>query len=267
MLWDPYAAHPMSDPDLLAGVTGAVHLSGANLAGRRWSPTFKRKIIESRVKPTRALALMLARLRPKPSSLICASAIGIYGGRGDDVLTEASTPGSGFLPETCLAWERATQPAEDAGIRVVHLRIGVVLSRDGGALKQMLPIFQLGLGGRLGNGGQWLSWVALPDVARAIVFALETKSLHGPVNVVSPQPVTNAEFTRRLGRALHRPALLPVPAVALRLAFGDMAEATILESARVLPAALQAANFAFEYPDLAAALQALLPSHSSLGRE
>jgi uncharacterized protein len=257
-LWDPYSATPVSDPRSLDGTTAAVHLSGANLAGQRWTSSYKRKILESRVKPTHALATILAGLRPKPAVLVCASAIGIYGGRGEELLTEGSLPGSGFLPEACLAWEQATQPAADAGIRVVHLRFGVVLSPNGGALAQMLPVFRAGLGGRLGGGRQWMSWVVLPDAIRAIEFALQTASLSGPVNVVAPNPVTNLEFTRSLGRVLHRPALLRVPAFALRLAFGEMAEATILESERVTPACLQAAGFDFEHPVLEAGLRAVL---------
>ena len=260
LFWDPYAARPIVDPQMLAGITGAIHLSGSNLAGRRWSPSFKREILESRTKPTHALAVMLAGLRPRPAVMVAASAIGIYGSRGDEVLTEDAGPGTGFLPEVCLAWEKATRPAEDAGIRVVHVRIGVVLARGGGALKQMLPIFRLGLGGRLGSGGQWLSWVALPDVSRAIVFALAAEGLSGPVNVVAPQPVTNAEFTRTLGRVLSRPAVLPAPAMALRVAFGEMADAALLGSERVLPASLQAAGFEFEYPQLEGALRAALSS-------
>ncbi len=257
-LWDPYATTPMSRPQELDGTTAAVHLSGSNLAGRRWTSSYKQEILESRVKPTHALASLLAGLRPKPSVLVCASAIGIYGSRGDELLTEASLPGSGFLPEVCLAWERASQPASDAGIRVVHLRFGVVLSPDGGALAKMLPVFRAGLGGPLGNGRQWISWVALPDVTRAIEFALETPSLAGPVNVVAPNPVTNLEFTRSLGRILHRPTLFPVPAFALRLGFGEMAEATLLQSDRVLPARLSASGFDFEYPELEAGLRAIL---------
>lgn len=257
-LWDPYAATPISPPRQIEGTTAAVHLSGANLAGRRWTESYKQEILESRVKPTRALATLLAGLRPKPAVLLCASAIGIYGSRGDELLTEASSPGNGFLPEVCLAWEEATQPASDAGIRVVHLRFGVVLSPEGGALAQMLPVFRAGLGGRLGSGRQWISWVALPDVVRAIEFALETASLAGPVNVVAPNPVKNLDFTRSLGRALHRPTLLRVPAFALRMAFGEMAEATILASERVLPARLSALGFDFEYPELDAGLRAVL---------
>ncbi len=256
--WDPYAPTPMADPQQLAGVTAAIHLSGANLSGQRWTPAFKREIVESRIKPTHALSVLLAGLRPKPSVMVCASAIGIYGGRGDELLTESSQPGTGFLPETCVAWEEATRPAEDAGIRVVHARFGVVLSPAGGALKEMLPLFRLGLGGRLGNGRQWLSWVTLEDACRALLFALEQESLAGPMNVVSPQPVTNREFTRQLGHVLHRPTLLPAPAAALKLVFGEMAGATILESERVLPTRLQAAGFSFNSPDLATGLKSIL---------
>jgi uncharacterized protein len=257
--WDPYAAAPVSRLESLEGITAAVHLSGANLAGRRWTRAYKREISSSRVTPTHALASMLAGLRAKPEVLICASAIGIYGNRGDEELSEASLPGSGFLPDLCLAWEKAARPAEDAGIRVVHLRFGVVLSPVGGALKQMLPIFRAGLGGRLGSGRQWISWIALPDVTRAIEFLLQTKDVAGPVNLVAPNPVTNLELTRSLARAVHRPALLPVPAFALRLAFGEMAEATILQSVRVVPDRLRTAGFDFEYPELEAALHAILP--------
>jgi len=257
-LWDPYAAKPVHRPEVLEGITAAVHLSGANVAGR-WTSSYKRKILESRVTPTRALATLLAGLRSKPAVLVCGSAIGIYGGRGDEVLTEVSAAGSGFLPQVCVAWENATQPATDAGIRVVHLRFGVVLSPAGGALAQMLPVFRAGLGGRLGSGRQWISWIALPDVTRAILFALETPSLSGPVNVVAPNPVTNFEFTRTLGRVLHRPTFMPVPSFALRLAFGEMAQATILESERVMPDRLTAAGFHFEYPHLEAGLRAVLP--------
>jgi uncharacterized protein len=256
-LWDPYAATPVGDPRSLDGTRAAVHLSGANVAGRPWTSAYKQEILESRVKPTLALAILLAGLRPKPAVLVCASAIGIYGDRGDELLTEASLPGSGFLPQVCLAWEKATQPATDAGIRVVHLRFGVVLSPHGGALAKMLPVFRAGLGGQLGSGRQWISWVALPDAVRAIEFAIQTASLSGAVNVVAPNPATNLEFTRSLGRALHRPTLLRVPTFALRLAFGEMAEATIFESQRVMPARLSASGFDFEYPELETGLRAL----------
>jgi hypothetical protein len=258
-LWDPYAETPVSDPERLEGVTAAVHLSGANLAARRWTAAYKDEISASRVTPTHALAKLLAGLKSKPEVLVCASAIGIYGNRGDEELSEASPPGSGFLPDLCVAWEEAARPAQDAGIRVVNLRFGVVLSPRGGALKQMLPIFRAGLGGRMGSGHQWISWIALPDAIRQIKFALQTKSISGPVNVVAPNPVTNLEFTRTVAGALRRPAALPVPAFALRLALGEVADATILQSERVVPARLSAAGFDFEYPKLDVALRAILP--------
>jgi uncharacterized protein len=257
-LWDPYGATPVSRLEGLEGITGAVHLSGVNLAGRRWTSAYKGEIFASRVTPTHALAKLLASLSSKPEVLVCASAIGIYGNRGAEELSEASLPGSGFLPDLCIAWEEAARPAGEAGIRVVHLRFGVVLSPQGGALKQMLPIFRAGLGGRLGNGRQWISWIALPDVIRVIEFVLQSRNISGPVNAVAPNPVTNLEFTRSLARALRRPAALPVPAFVLRLALGEMAGATILQSERVVPARLSAAGFDFEYPKLDAALRAIL---------
>jgi uncharacterized protein len=242
----------------LGGTTAAVHLAGANLSSQRWSSSYKKEILDSRVKPTHALAVLLAGLKPKPSVLVCASAIGIYGGRGDEVLSETSQPGTGFLPEVCLAWEKATRPAKEAGIRVVHLRFGVVLSTRGGALAKMLPIFRAGFGGKLGGGHQWMSWVALSDVTRAIEFVIDTPSLSGPVNVVTPNPITNSDFTVALGRALHRPTLVRVPTFALRMAFGEMADATILESERVVPARLTGKGFHFTYPDIQTGLQSVL---------
>jgi uncharacterized protein (TIGR01777 family) len=240
------------------GLAGAVHLSGAGIANRRWTAEYKREIVESRVRPTEALARFLAGMRPRPEALVCASAIGIYGEGGEEALTECAAPGRGFLAEVCAAWEKAAQPAVEAGIRVVHLRFGVVLSAEGGALAKMLPIFRLGLGGRLGGGRQWMSWISLTDAVRAIEFALESRSLGGPVNVVAPNPVSNAQFARDLGHALGRPALLPVPACALKLAFGEMAQATILQGARAVPAKLEEAGFAFLHGTLPVALQALL---------
>jgi uncharacterized protein len=257
--WDPYAPRPVARPEAFEGITAAVHLSGANLAARRWTSDYKREIAESRVKPTQAIAAMLAGLRSKPEVLVCASAIGIYGNRGDEELNESSLPGSGFIPSLCLEWEAAARPAVDAGIRVVYLRFGVALSPQGGALKQMLPAFRAGLGGRLGSGRQWISWIALPDVTRAIEFVLQTRSISGPINLVAPTPVTNREFTRALAGALHRPAVLAVPRFALRLAFGEMVDFTILQSERVIPARLRAAGFDFEYPEIDGALRALLP--------
>lgn len=255
--WDPYSVPSVTDPSALNGIVAAVHLSGASVAGHRWTLNYKNQIRSSRVQSTQALAKLLADLRPRPRVLVSASAVGIYGTRGDELLTERSELGNDFLAEVCKAWEEAAKPAVDAGIRVVHLRFGVVLSAQGGALKQMLPLFRLGLAGRLGSGRQWMSWVALADVIRAIEFALETDSLHGPANVVSPQPVTNADFTRTLGRVLHRPTLVPAPRFALRAAFGEMAD-TILASQRVLPERLQAAGFRFQYAGLEDALRAAL---------
>jgi uncharacterized protein len=259
-VWDPYAPEPLESPETLEGIPAAVHLSGANIAAQRWTSSYKRVLRDSRLVPTRSLATLLAGLRSKPSVLICASAIGIYGDRGDELLTETSSPGSGFLAELCLDWEKAAQPAIDAGIRVVHLRFGVALSAEGGALARILPIFRAGVGGRLGSGRQWMSWIALPDVIRAIEFALQTASLSGPVNLVAPNPVTNSEFTRVLGRVLQRPTVIPAPAVALRLALGEMADEGILASERVAPARLEAASFVFEYPELEACLRGVLPS-------
>jgi uncharacterized protein (TIGR01777 family) len=244
----------MKEPGQLAGVTAAIHLSGANVSGKRWTASYKREIEESRIKPTLALSTLLAGLERPPAVLVCASAVGIYGDRGEEELSEASSPGSDFLARVCLAWEAATKPASDAGIRVVHLRFGVVLAPQGGALAKMLPIFRLGLGGPLGSGRQWMSWIALEDAVGAIEFALQTQELAGPVNVVSPQPVTNLQFTRSLSRVLHRPAVLPVPSFALRSLFGEMAEATILASQRVLPARLTALGFPFAFPELDRAL-------------
>jgi uncharacterized protein len=258
-VWDPYAAEPVKSPEILEGITAAVHLSGANIAAQRWTASYKRELRDSRITPTRSLATLLAGLRSKPSVLICASAVGIYGDRGDELLTETSTPGTGFLAELCVAWEKAAQPAIDAGIRVVHLRFGVALSTEGGALARMLPIFRAGVGGRLGSGKQWMSWIALPDVIRVIEFALEKASLSGPVNLVAPNPVTNAEFTRVLGRVLHRPTVIPAPAAALRIALGEMADEGILASERAVPASLNAVGYVFQYPELESCLRAVLP--------
>jgi uncharacterized protein (TIGR01777 family) len=254
VVWNPYAAQPLNDPSRLNGVTAAVHLAGANVSGKRWSKAYKQEILDSRVKPTKALAGLLAGLPKPPSVLVCASAVGIYGDRGDEELDEASSPGSGFLAEVCIAWEAAAQAARDAGIRVVHLRFGVVLAGQGGALEKMLPIFRLGMGGPLGGGRQWMSWVAISDAIAAIEFALETPQLAGPVNVVAPQPVTNLEFTHALGKAVHRPAIVPAPAFALKLAFGEMADEALLASQRVVRSRLTEHGFSFAFPRLDSAL-------------
>ena len=242
-------------PDRLPPLDAVIHLAGENVAGARWSPAVKARIRDSRVGPTMALARSLAGLPTRPRVLISASAIGYYGSRGQEPLTERSARGAGFLPEVCEAWEAAAQPAADAGIRIVHPRFGVILDARGGALGKMRLPFSLGLGGPLGSGRQYWSWVAMEDVLGALLYALTHDDLRGPVNVTSPEPVTNAEFTRTLGRVLRRPAILPVPAFALTTLFGEMAEAELLSSKRVLPAALQQAGFTFVLPRLEDALR------------
>jgi uncharacterized protein (TIGR01777 family) len=233
-----------------------VHLAGEPVA-QRWTPEAKRRIRDSRVEGTRRLVESLARMSPPPAVLVSASAVGIYGSRGDETLTESSPPGSGFLAEVCVAWEREAQAAGALGIRVVNPRIGVVLGRGGGALERMLPIFRHGAGGHLGSGRQWMSWIHLDDLTALIEFALDNPGLRGPLNATAPHPLTNTEFTHTLGAALHRPAVLPVPAFALKLKFGEMAS-VLLDSQRAIPEALQAAGFQFRYPDLGPALASLL---------
>lgn len=261
IVWDPDAGS--FNPSAFDGVDAVVHLAGENIAKGRWNDAKKQRIRDSRVIGTRRLCESLAAMSHRPSVLVCASAIGFYGDRGEQLLTEADAPGNGFLPEVCTQWERATQPARDAGIRVVNLRIGVVLSRDGGALKEMLLPFQLGVGGRVGNGSQFWSWISLPDLVQSILFAIDNDSLSGPVNAVAPQAVTNAEFTRALGRVLRRPTLFPMPAFAARLALGEMANDLLLASIRVAPEQLQQHGFEFEHPDLETALRAVLNRPSS----
>lgn len=254
--WNP--ATGLLDANSLEGFDAVIHLAGENIAARRWSPEQKRRIRDSRVLGTRLLAERLAERRPKSAVLICASATGYYGSRGDEVLTESAAAGTGFLAEVCHEWEAATAPAEAAGIRVVRLRLGLVLARQGGALAAMLPLFKLGLGGRLGNGRQWWSWLALTDAVRIIQFAIHQPALSGPVNAVAPEPVTNREFTQTLASVLRRPAFLPAPAFLLRLAVGEAAEALLLASARVQPAALTANGFRFAQPTLREALESAL---------
>lgn len=255
--WDPAGAG-ITEPEKLEGLTAAVHLSGANVASRRWTAAFKREMVESRIQSTRVLSEALAGLKQPPKVLATASAVGFYGDRGNEVLDEDSPAGDGYFPELCAAWENAARPAAEAGIRVVHPRFGMAIGRDGGAMKRLVPLFRLGLGGRLGSGRQWMSWVAEEDAASAVVFMLENAALSGAVNVVSPEPVTNAAFTEELGRAVHRPAILPAPAFALRLAFGAMADEALLASQRVLPRRLTQAGFTFAYPTLPQALAAVL---------
>lgn len=253
--WDPNAPLPVAQPQALEGLTAAIHLSGANLAAHRWTPQFLREVTASRVDSTRAMATMLASLRRPPQSLLVASAVGIYGSRGDELLDETSSAGTGLLADLCRAWEAAAAPAAAAGIRVVHLRFAVVLAAHSGALAKMLSLFRLGLGGRLGSGKQWMSWISVPDLVAATLFALDAERMTGPVNLTSPQPVTNAHFTRALAGALHRPALFAAPAFGLRLALGRMADEALLSSTRVVPGKLLSAGFSFAYPSIEEALK------------
>jgi uncharacterized protein (TIGR01777 family) len=252
--WDPSTGS--IDRDALEGADAVVHLAGAGIGDRRWTQARKDVILQSRVRSTTLVCGALARLRRPPSVLVSASAIGYYGDRGDEELTEASGPGSGFQADVCRAWEEATAGAEVAGIRVVHLRSAVVLSAEGGALGRQLPLFRAGVGGRLGSGRQWFSWITLRDEISVILHALSQTALVGAVNASAPNPVTNREFTRELGRALHRPAVLAVPPVALRLALGrQLADELLLGSLRVLPARLTESGFRFEDPTVDGALQ------------
>jgi uncharacterized protein (TIGR01777 family) len=256
--WDFAATPPITGLTGFSGIDAVVHLSGATVAGPRWTPAYKQEIVSSRVQSTRALVGILTHLTPLPKVFVCASAIGIYGDRGDEILSEDSALGTGFLAETCRAWEAASRAAEDAGIRVVHTRFGVVLAPDGGALAKMLPLFRFGLGGKLGNGREWMPWITLRDVVGVVNFCLRNEGIRGAVNTVAPNPVTNGEFTQALAGAVHRPALLPAPAFALRLVFGEMADQALLASARVVPARLQEAGFRFADPEIGPALHAVL---------
>ena len=251
--WDPESG--ALDSSALAGVDAVVRLAGESVAGGRWTEAKKRRIRSSRVDGTRGLAASLARLERPPRVLVSASAVGYYGDRGAELLREGSAPGTGFLAEVCQEWETATEPAARARIRVVRLRIGMVVSRRGGALAAMLTPFRLGAGGPVGGGAQWVSWIAIDDLVAAILHALDTASLAGAVNAVAPEPVQNRELARTLGRVLGRPALLPLPAFAARLLLGQMADELLLASARVEPARLQATGFAFRHPTLEDALR------------
>jgi uncharacterized protein len=255
--WNP---RQVLDPAKLAGFDAVVHLAGKNVAGI-WTPDFKREILESRVWGTLTLAGAAAASyikTGKPRVFVSASGMSYYGNRADEVLTEDSSPGPGFLADVVRQWEAATSVTRDAGLRTVSMRVGVVLSRNGGALKPMLAPFKLGLGGRVGNGQQWWSWIALDDVVGAMRFAIENETLQGPVNTVGPAPVRNAEFVRALGHQLHRPAIVPLPEFVIRTLMGEMGHELLLVSARVLPAKLNAAGYKFRYANLPDALAAAL---------
>jgi hypothetical protein len=239
-------------------VDAVVHLAGEPIAEGRWNEAKKARIRDSRVDGTRALAEAIAAAPERPGVLVSASAIGFYGDTGEAASDEGAQPGSGFLPDVCQQWEEATAPARDAGTRVVNVRIGVILSPEGGALAKMLPPFRFGVAGRMGTGRQWMSWISLDDMVSVLQHALAEDSLSGPVNAVAPGAVTNAEFTRTLGRVLSRPTVMPMPAALARLAFGQMAEDLLLASTRVTPAALLGSGFRFAHPDLEPALRQLL---------
>ena len=255
VVWDP--ASGALHPTALAGVDAIVHLAGEPVA-HRWTTERKHAIRASRVRATEQLALAIRAMDPRPRVVLSGSAVGYYGDRGDALLDEKSGPGTGFLSDVCVAWEEATAPIADAGVRVVTLRTGIVLSPHGGALAKLLPIFRLGGGGPLGSGRQWMSWIALGDHLRAMEHAIGAESLHGPVNLVAPNPVTNADFATTLGRVLARPALVPVPSFALELLYGEMARSTLLAGRRVLPRSLSASGFEFAEPTLEGALRAEL---------
>jgi uncharacterized protein (TIGR01777 family) len=240
----------------MEGIDAVIHLAGEPVA-QRWSGEVKRRIRASRVQGTANLVDGLASLSQRPAALVAASATGIYGDRGDEVLTESSAPGEGFLSEVTLEWEKASARAEQLGVRTVLARIGIVLGADGGALARMLPPFRFGAGGPIGSGMQWMSWIHIEDVARIMMFAAETPSLRGPVNTTAPNPVTNSDFSHALGRALRRPAILPLPVFALRLLFGEMSE-VLTGSQRVQPCAAQSAGFEFRHTEVFAALKDLL---------
>jgi uncharacterized protein len=259
VVWDP--AERAIDRGALSRLgpfDAVVHLAGAGLGDHRWTTRRKREIVNSRVLSTRLLAAELGNMDPAPAVFVCASAVGIYGNRGDELLTEASAPGAGFLADLCRQWEAECRPAADAGIRVVNLRSGIVLASRGGALHRQIPLFRLGLGGRLGSGDQYWSWITLADEIRVIRLAMEDARFDGPLNSTSPNPTTNAEFTRALGKALRRPALFAVPRPALAVALGgEMAEEMLLAGQRVVPEKLTVAGFRFEHPDLDSALPAV----------
>lgn len=252
------------DASRLEGLDGVVHLAGESIA-RRWTRGARERILHSRVAGTSLLARTLSSLDSPPPVLVSASAVGYYGDSGDREVTEESAPGPGFLSEVTRAWEDAARPAAESGIRVVHPRFGMVLGEGGGALDRLLPVFRMGIGGKLGDGRQWMSWVALGDVVRALDLLLHDPALSGPVNVVAPQAVTNAVFTATLGRVLHRPAIMTVPGAVLRMVYGQMADETLLTGQRVSPLRLTSAGFVFRFPDLEGALRAELGARERAG--
>lgn len=258
LTWDPTTGH--ADTGRLSKMDAVVHLAGENIAAKRWSEDQKRVIRESRVDATYKLASTLSALSPRPPVLVAASAVGFYGDRGEQILSETSSMGEGFLAKLCKDWEDATLPAQATDVRVVHARISMVLSKNGGALEKLLPIFKMGLGGPIGSGAQYMSWIDEVDLARAILFVIEKEDIEGPVNMAAPSPVTNKEFTKVLAGVLGKPAFLPVPPPALKIAMGEVAEELLLASQKCMPTVLQREGFRFEYADLERALKHVLDS-------
>jgi hypothetical protein len=255
--WDPVAG--TIDAASLEGVGAVVHLAGAGIGDKRWDDERKRLILESRTRPTRLLAETLAGLAKPPTAFVSGSAVGYYGNRDDETLTEDSPPGTDFVADVCVQWEAAARPAVDAGVRVVNIRSGIVLGRHGGVLKRLLLPFKLGVGGRTGSGRQWMSWISLDDEVRAILHAIGTDSLRGPANLTAPNPVTNGELSATLARVLHRPALLPTPTLGVKALYGsELVQHLLLEGQRVLPARLEASGFMFAHPTLEDALRSIL---------
>ena len=254
--WDP--EHGRLDAQHLEGIAAVVHLAGESIASGRWTDEKKRAILESRTKGTSLLSETLARLQQPPAVFVSASAIGYYGDRGDELLSETSAPGKNFLSDVCVKWEAAAKPAVEKGIRTVFARFGIILDAHGGALAKMLTPFRLGIGGKVGDGKQWMSWIALDDVVNGLKFVIEDQAARGPVNFVAPNPVTNAEFTKTLGRVLSKPTFLPMPAFAARLALGQMGDELLLSGQRVDPAVLEDKGFLYNWPTLEPALKHVL---------
>ena len=254
--WDPSSGE--LDPALMDAADAVVHLAGAGIGDKRWTDDYQRLILRSRVDGTSTIATAIARCTDLPKVLLSASAVGFYGDTGEEAVDESAAQGDGFLADVVQQWEAATEPAEAAGVRVVHVRTGVVLSADGGALGKVLPLFKLGLGGRLGSGKQWMSWIAIADDIAALRFLLDRADISGAVNITAPEPVRNRDYTKAIGRAVHRPALAIVPATALRAALGGFADEGVLVSQRVLPTRLEDAGFPFTYADIDSALNAIV---------
>lgn len=260
IVWNP--SHQELPKARIEGTEVVVHLAGANIAGKRWTPKVKEELRSSRLDGTKLLCETIGSMQSPPKTLICASAIGYYGNRGSELLNETSAPGTGFLADLCKDWEAACEPARAKGIRVVNLRIGVILTPKGGALAKMLPPFKMGVGGIMGSGNQYWSWISLVDVIGVIQHCLTYDKISGPVNTTAPRPVTNLEFTKALGSVLGRPTLIPMPAFAARLALGEMADDLLLASARVMPNRLSETGYQFQHSALEPALRDLLQTSS-----